>query len=198
MIYLAQHRENPRLTESIEASVGTPENWRATCKEIIDGKDPDQAQDEAANEVRRIHEKILEEEHRTPIDRRTKWESQRFRRWVRHQPCIFTGTQDHQRVDPAHIRSKGSGFDDFRNVVPVRNDLHRLSHDQGWWHILQQHSKDLAWLYEKADIALVGWLNEVCSEGLERPAPDGLTRQLRVTVREDDSQVKRPREILEL
>jgi hypothetical protein len=161
LIFLAQHRGHAKVPELIEAATGTPENWRAAKAEIIGGKDPDEAHEEAAKEVRRIHKKILEREHRTPIDRRPKWRSQDFRRWVRHQPCIFTGTRDHRQVDPAHIHSTGAGYDDYRNVLPLRNDLHRRSHDHGWSSLLEAYDKDREWLHEQADCVLVKWLSEV-------------------------------------
>ncbi len=102
--------------------------------------------------------------NRTLLKDRPRWKSEEFLRWVRSQPCILTGTQDFQQVDPAHISSRGAGADDFRNVVPLRNDLHRLSHHRGWRSLLDRYGKDEAWLYEQADHTLINWLNRMAAE----------------------------------
>ena len=151
----------PRL---LEASTGTALDWRAIVKEVVDGAGEDEAQEEAEKEVRRISEKIREREVLVHPPGRPRWESEKFRRWVRHQPCVLTGTLNHKEVDPAHIRPRGSGHDDYRNVVPLRNDLHRLSHEKGWDEALAGHGRDREWLREQADRVLVGWLNEVGDE----------------------------------
>ena len=140
LLTLAQHRDHPQILRLLEASVGTPVDWRATVNEVLKGQDPDEAQEVAEEEVKEIRERVAA--HRTPLNQRLRWESEEFRKWVRSQPCILTGTQDFQQVDPAHIYSRGAGADDFRNVVPLRNDLHSLAHHRGWSSLLDRYGKD--------------------------------------------------------
>ena len=157
LILLAQNMSHPEMPRLLEASVGTPVDWRATINEVLQDQDPDEAQEKAEQEVKEIRERIAA--HQTPLNQRIRWESEEFRKWVRSQPCILTGTQDFQQVDPAHIYSRGAGADDFRNVVPLRNDLHKFSHGRGWSALLERYGKDEAWLYEQADHTLINWLN---------------------------------------
>ncbi len=58
LIFLAQHRDHPEMPRLLEASVGTPVDWKATVNEVIEQKEPDQAQEEAEAEVKQIRERI--------------------------------------------------------------------------------------------------------------------------------------------
>ncbi len=58
LIFLAQHQDHPELPRLMEASTGTPTDWRATVNEVVKGQAPDEAQEAAEQEVKEIRERI--------------------------------------------------------------------------------------------------------------------------------------------
>ena len=53
-----------------------------------------------------------------------------LRRWVKSHPCIVCGNS---KVDPCHIKSKGSGGpDEGFNLVPMCREHHIMQHKLGW------------------------------------------------------------------
>jgi hypothetical protein len=55
--------------------------------------------------------------------------------WLKLQPCCITGMRSDASgygVDPAHIKTRGSGGDDLYNAVPLIRRLHDIQHQMGW------------------------------------------------------------------
>lgn len=140
--------ENPRIKEALQ-HLDLPESeWLELRNEIWEVAPESTKRDSETRNVPQIH-----------LSGRQIWRSQAFRRWIRTRPCILT-LEASDRVDPAHIQSRGSGGDDFCNVVPLVNELHRLQHDHGWTHLLSKYGKDKEWLERQAIDILIKFLKE--------------------------------------
>jgi hypothetical protein len=142
--------ENPRVTEALQ-HLDLPESeWIEYRNEIWEVKPESTKRDSAPNTAE------------SPIGHSLtgKWSSERFRRWVRGQPCILT-LESSDRVDPHHIKTLGSGHKDFLNVVPLRNDLHRELHDKGIRTFLNDHGHQWDWLVLQAKNTLEAYLKEI-------------------------------------
>ena len=60
--------------------------------------------------------------------------------WIRLQPCFICGDV----AEPAHVRSRGAGGDDFANVVPLSHTLHMQLHTVGIRTFERRYKTDLA------------------------------------------------------
>ena len=70
-----------------------------------------------------------------------------YLKWLRDQPCLITGwrAQEHLAIDPAHIGTSGTGIKSPDNhAIPLRHDLHEISHRIGFGNLLKQYAPD--WL----------------------------------------------------
>lgn len=74
---------------------------------------------------------------------------------IKALPCAACGSSN--LIDPAHIRSRGAGGDDyFYNVVPLCREHHTLQHAKGWQFMLTRFPllvtqfKDRGWLWGEA------------------------------------------------
>lgn len=73
--------------------------------------------------------------------------------WIHTQPCVLSKAEDHECRGPleaAHVKSRGAGGDDRRNVVPLCQRAHRQQHT---WGI---RTFELFWLVDLKSEAL--WL----------------------------------------
>jgi len=140
--------DHERAKEAIEHSDLPESEWMELRNEIWEITPQSRPRDSVTENVPQIHH-----------SGRQIWRSQAFRRWCRGQPCIFT-LEASDRVDPAHVLSRGSGGDDFVNVVPVVNELHRLQHDRGWTFLLSKYGQDKQWLERQAIDTLISFLKE--------------------------------------
>ena len=128
--------------------------WEAEKAELFEGLDETAAQEKAERIILQRIERI----RARSTTGGTRWESPYFRRWVATQPCVITGKSQFGEIHSAHIKSRGSGGEDFLNVVPLHHEVHRLQHDQGWEWVFDRYRLTETDLYDKAAYILKNWL----------------------------------------
>ena len=152
------HPEAERLLESAKRL--DAREWEAEKAELLEGLNEEAAQEKAEKLV--LHR--LQKARAQSATGGTRWQSKFFRRWVATQPCAVTGKSKFGEVHPAHIKSRGSGADDFLNIVPLHHSVHRLQHDKGWGAVFEQFGLSEEILWTKAGEILIGWLIECDSQ----------------------------------
>jgi len=90
---------------------------------------------------------------RTPMRRRNPVRGSRFpklrdddyRAWIRSLPCAVSGCLWRwQRVECAHVKSRGAGGDDVANCVPLCMSHHRYQHQIGIRSFEREYGLDLS------------------------------------------------------
>ena len=152
------HPEAERLLESAK-HLDTRE-WEAEKAEVLAGLNEAAAQEQAERIV--VHR--LEKARTRSATGGTRWQSRFFRQWVGLQPCVVTGKSKFGEVHPAHIKTRGSGGDDFLNVIPLHSRVHRFQHDKGWGAVFEQFGLSEEALWQKAGEILKRWLIESDSQ----------------------------------
>ncbi len=147
-----QHPQAEQLLES--AKTLDSKEWEAEKAQLLEGLDETEAQEKAERIILQRIEKIRTQS----TTGGTRWESPYFRRWVSTQPCVITGKSKFGEIHSAHIKTRGSGGEDFLNVVPLYHEVHRLQHDQGWERVFDRYQLTESDLYEKAAYTLKNWL----------------------------------------
>ena len=75
-----------------------------------------------------------------------------YRRWIRERPCLLRLAVNKQlgvfecygEVEPDHVKTRGTGGPDRRNMVPLCQTHHRLRHDMGRRSFEKWYEVDLA------------------------------------------------------
>ena len=73
-----------------------------------------------------------------------------YRRWIRERPCLLREGQHlgvyvcYGRIEPDHVRARGPGGPDRKNLVPLCAKHHRRKHDMGRKSFEEYYRIDLA------------------------------------------------------
>jgi hypothetical protein len=148
--------EHPKIEEILIAS-GDLDNkeWRATVKIEFGGMGESEAVEAVERDLRRIRQHIAQREH---VVKSKRFDSPRFRKFVCTFPCAVTGEYKVGAMEPAHLKSKGAGGDDFCNIVPLMHEVHRYQHDHGWDAFEREYGVELEVLKERAIEYILEWL----------------------------------------
>ena len=172
------HPKAAQLLES--AKYLDAREWEAEKAELLEGLDENAAQEKAETIILQRLEKVRAQS----ATGGTRWFSDYFKKWVATQPCVITGKFKFGEIHAAHIKSRGSGGDDFLNVIPLHHEVHRLQHDQGWDKVFEKFRLSQESILYKAAETLKRWLLE-CDSQIRHAKH--LKRQLEECKRKEES-----------
>jgi len=148
--------KHPRIEEILQLSSDLDnKEWRATVKIEFGGMGELEAIAQVERDLERIRSHIAEREHTVKT---VRYDSRRFRKFICTFPCAVTGEYQVGAIEPAHLKSKGAGGDDFCNIVPLHHNVHVYQHAHGWEAFEREYGVTLDELRAKAIEYILEWL----------------------------------------